>query len=99
MLNCTLGNGKIEFIKEMNRIVKSLLDVSKDIQIDTFKSSLSEMMSKYENVLDEFKKSVQEYLEDKNGEYEISSIKYDEIAEDLINSIDSVFNDISQELE
>jgi hypothetical protein len=56
-------------------------------------------MSKYENVLDEFKKSVQEYLEDKNGEYEISSIKYDEIAEDLINSIDSVFNDISQELE
>ena len=99
MLNCTLGNGKIEFVKEMNRIVKSLLDVSKDIQIDTFKSSLFEMMSKYENVLDEFKKSVQEYLEDENGEYEISSIKYDEIAEDLINSIDSVFNDISQELE
>jgi hypothetical protein len=99
MLNCTLVNGKIEFIKEMNRIVKSLLDVSKDIQIDTFKSSLSEMMSKYENVLDEFKKSVQEYLEDKNGEYEISSIKYDEIAEDLINSIDSVFNDISKGIE
>jgi hypothetical protein len=94
MNNCKLGNGKIEFIKEMNKLISNISVESKEKQIPRFKSELAAMMSKYENVIEEFKESVIEYLDDENGLYEISKPDYDDLAEELINSIDNVFNDI-----
>ena len=99
MNNCKLGNGKIEFIKEMNKLISNISVESKEKQIPRFKSELAAMMSKYENVIEEFKESVIEYLDDEDGLYEISKPDYDDLAEELINSIDNVFNDIIQESE
>jgi hypothetical protein len=54
-------------------------------------------MSKYENAIEQFKESVEEYLEDENERYEIS--KHEDLSDELINSIGNVFNDIIQESE
>lgn len=96
-MNCNLGNGKIEFIKDMNTLISNVSVESKENQISRFKSGLIQLMSKYENAIEQFKESVEEYLDDENERYEIS--KHEDLADELINSIDNVFNDIVQESE
>jgi hypothetical protein len=58
MNSCRLGNGKIEFLKDMDKVVSNAAAESKESQIPKFKSGLKELMSKYENTIDEFKESV-----------------------------------------
>ena len=96
-MNCNLGNGKIEFIKDMNTLISNVSVESKENQISRFKSGLLQLMSKYENAIEQFKESVEEYLDDENERYEIS--KHEDLSDELINSIDNVFNDIIQESE
>ena len=96
-MNCNLGNGKIEFIKDMNTLISNVSVESKENQISRFKSGLKQLMSKYENAIEQFKESVKEYLDDENERYEIS--KHEDLADELINSIDNVFNGIVQESE
>ena len=97
-MNCNLGNGKIEFIKDMNTLISDVsIESNKEIQISRFKSGLIQLMSKYENAIEQFKESVEEYLDDENERYEIS--KHEDLADELINSIDSVFTEIVQESE
>lgn len=96
-MNCNLGNGKIEFIKDMNTLISNVSVESKENQISRFKSGLIQLMSKYENTIEQFRESVEEYLDDENERYEIS--KHEDLADELINSIDNVFNDIIQESE
>ena len=96
-MNCNLGNGKIEFIKDMNTLISNVSVESKENQISRFKSGLLQLMSKYENAIEQFKESVEEYLNDENERYEIS--KHEDLSDELINSIDNVFNDIIQESE
>ena len=96
-MNCNLGNGKIEFIKDMNTLISNVSVESKENQISRFKSGLLQLMSKYENAIEQFKESVEEYLEDENERYEIS--KHEDLSDELINSIGNVFNDIIQESE
>lgn len=96
-MNCNLGNGKIEFVKDMNTLISNVSVESEENQISRFKSGLKQLMSKYENAIEQFKESVEEYLDDENERYEIS--KHEDLADELINSIDNVFNDIIQESE
>ena len=49
---------EIEFIKEMNKLISNISVESKEKQIPRFKSELAAMMSKYENVIEEFKESI-----------------------------------------
>jgi hypothetical protein len=39
-MNCNLGNGKIEFIKDMNTLISNVSVESKENQISRFKSGL-----------------------------------------------------------
>lgn len=96
-MNCNLGNGKTEFVKDMNILISKVSVESEENKIPRFKSELKKLMSKYENAIERFKESVEEYLNDENERYEIS--KHENLADELINSVDTVFNDIIQESE
>jgi hypothetical protein len=98
MNSCKLGNGKIEFLKDMDRVVSNAATESEENIIPKFKSGLKELLSKYENAIDEFKESVKEYLDDPYGDYQISEIE-ESIAEEFRNSIDDVFTNIENELD
>lgn len=98
-MNCKLGDGKVEFINDMNRIITSSANSADPVK--QFKSELSNLLSKYSNNMDDFKESVKEYLEDSDGVYEITTLLEDDetIANAIINSTDNVFNDIITEME
>ena len=100
--NCRLGDELNEFISDMNKIIINSFN-SLD-PVNYFKSELSKLIPKYENSLDDFKESVQEYLDDEYGQYAITLLTFDNqelnsIAQDIINSVDHVFDDIKQESE